>query len=159
MSEAANDYIDFSDSEGANIDLAKQLIVIKNFIYDFDMDLQGYEWDGSKGKYRYTGDCLVDLEVRGKLLSSLKPFTSDVNLLTDLSERDFSKMKFRTCTLVNEMLTSNRLGVPIENKRLVMNKYMNTFKLIGGVILGSKQDMVKLMSGKDEPRGEEMRQW
>lgn len=142
--------IDFSDTEGENSNLKKQLTMIKNFIYDFDMDLQGYEWNGSKGKYRYTGDCLVDSDVRSKLLSSLKPFTSDINLITDLEGAEFSKMKFRTLSLINEMLTSNRLGVPIENKRLVLNKYMNTIKLIGGVILGSKSDMIKLMIGREE---------
>src|SRR6056297_213041 len=131
------DDIDFSDQENGNADLKKQLIMIKNFIYDFDMDLQGYEWNGVKGQFRYTGDCLVDSDVRSKLLSSLKPFTSDINLLTDLERQEFSKMKHRTLTLVNEILTSNRLGVPIGNKRLVLNKYMNTIKLIGGVILGS----------------------
>lgn len=142
--------VDFSDSEGENADLKKQLTMIKNFIYDFDMDLQGYEWNGSKGIYKYTGDCLVDSDIRSKLLSSLKPFTSDINLITDLEAREFSKMKFRTLSLVNEMLTSNRLGVPIGNKRLVMNKYMNTIKLIGGVILGSKESMIKLMMGYDD---------
>lgn len=141
--------IDFSDTEGENTDLKKQLTMIKNFIYDFDMDLQGYEWNGTKGKYRYTGDCLVDSDVRSKLLSSLKPFTSDINLITGLETSEFSKMKFRTLSLINELLTSNRLGVPIENKRLVLNKYMNTIKLIGGVILGSKSDMFNLMNGRE----------
>lgn len=149
--------IDFSDSEGENTNLKKQLTMIKNFIYDFDMDLQGYEWNGSKGKYKYTGDCLVDSEVRSKLISSLKPFTSDINLITGLEAFEFSKMKFRTLSLVNEMLTSNTLGVPIENKRLVLNKYMNTIKLIGGVILGSKADMIKLMVGNTERLDEEVR--
>jgi len=146
----AND-IDFSDMEDGNADLKKQLTMIKNFIYDFDMDLQGHEWNGTKGQYTYTGDCLVDSDVRNKLLSSLKPFTSDINLITDLDKFEFSKMKYRTLTLVNEMLTSNRLGVPIENKRLVLNKYMNTLKLIGGVILGSKADMIKLLINRDDP--------
>jgi hypothetical protein len=142
--------IDFSDNEGQDADLKKQLTMIKNFIYDFDMDLQGHEWSGIKGQYIYTGDCLVDSDVRNKLLSSLKPFTSDINLITDLDKFEFSKMKYRTLTLVNEMLTSNRLGVPIENKRLVLNKYMNTIKLIGGVILGSKSDMIKLLVNRDD---------
>lgn len=149
--------VDFSDSEGENANLKKQLTMIKNFIYDFDMDLQGYEWNGSKGKYKYTGDCLVDSDIRSKLLSSLKPFTSDINLITGLSEFEFSKMKYRTLSLVNEMLTSNTLGVPVENKRLVLNKYMNTIKLIGGVILGSKADMIKLMIGNQEQLGEDVR--
>lgn len=149
--------VDFSDSEGENANLKKQLTMIKNFIYDFDMDLQGYEWNGSKGKYKYTGDCLVDSDVRSKLLSSLKPFTSDINLITGLEGYEFSKMKYRTLTLVNEMLTSNRLGVPIHNKRLVLNKYMNTIKLIGGVILGSKHDMIKLMIGNQENYNEDVR--
>lgn len=141
--------IDFSDLEEKDTDLRKQITMIKNFIYDFDMDLQGYEWNGVKGKYRYTGDCLVDSEVRSKLISSLKPFTSDINLITGLDNFEFSKMKFRTLSLINEMLTSNRLGVPIENKRLVLNKYMNTIKLIGGVILNSKGDVMDLMRKKD----------
>lgn len=138
--------IDFSANESPDADFKKQLIVIKNFIYDLDMDLQGYEWNGSKGKYTYTGDCLVDSDVRSKLLAFLKPFTSDINLITGLDDKDFSKMKYRTLSLINEMLTSNRLGVPIENKRIVMNKSMNTMKLIGGVILNSKSDMVRLMT-------------
>lgn len=150
--------IDFSDTEGENANLKKQLTMIKNFIYDFDMDLQGYEWNGSKGKYRYTGDCLVDSDVRSKLLSSLKPFTSDINLITELDSGEFSKMKFRTLSLINEMLTSNRLGVPIENKRLVLNKYMNTIKLIGGVILGSKASMIELMNGVSENKFEGVRE-
>jgi hypothetical protein len=150
--------IDFSDTEGENANLKKQLTMIKNFIYDFDMDLQGYEWNGAKGKYRYTGDCLVDSDVRSKLLSSLKPFTSDINLITELDNAEFSKMKFRTLSLINEMLTSNRLGVPIENKRLVLNKYMNTIKLIGGVILGSKASMIELMNGVSENRYEGVRE-
>jgi hypothetical protein len=149
--------IDFSDSEGENATLKKQLTMIKNFIYDFDMDLQGYEWNGSKGKYKYTGDCLVDSDVRSKLLSSLKPFTSDINLITNLSEHEFSKMKYRTLSLINELLTSNTLGVPVENKRLVLNKYMNTIKLIGGVILGSKADIFKLMNGNTELVNNELR--
>jgi len=144
--------IDFSDEDN-NADMKKQLTMIKNFIYDFDMDLQGHEWSGSKGQYHYTGDCLVDSEVRSKLISSLKPFTSDINLITDLEPHEFSKMKYRTLTLVNEILTSNRLGVPIGNKRLVLNKYMNTIKLIGGVILGSKADMIKLMTNREEYSG------
>jgi len=131
--------------------------MIKNFIYTFDMDLQGYEWNGAKGKYKYTGDCLVDSDVRSKLLSSLNPFTSDINLITGLEAHEFSKMKYRTLTLVNEMLTSNRLGVPIENKRLVLNKYMNTIKLIGGIILGSKKDMIDLMRPYQEQDTESLR--
>jgi len=157
MDEDFSKQIDFSANEDENSDLTKQLTMIKNFIYDFDMDLQGYEWNGSKGKYNYTGDCLVDSDVRSKLLSSLKPFTSDINLITGLEAHEFSKMKFRTLSLVNEMLTSNRLGVPIENKRLVLNKYMNTIKLIGGVILGSKADMFKLMNGGEREMGEGVR--
>ena len=149
--------IDFSSDEGENSNMKTQLTMIKNFIYDFDMDLQGYEWNGTKGKYKYTGDCLVDSDMRSKLLSSLKPFTSDINLITGLSEFEFSKMKYRTLSLVNEMLTSNRLGVPIQNKRLVLNKYMNTIKLIGGVILGSKADMIKLMTGNQERYDEDVR--
>lgn len=140
------DKIDFSNLEDPKIDLKKQLTMIKNFIYDFDMDLQGYEWNGFKGQYDYSGDWLVDNEVRNKLVSSLKPFASDINLITDLEEKEFSKMKFRTLSLVNEMLTSHRLGVPINNKRLVLNKYMNTLKLIGGIILDSKADLIKLMA-------------
>lgn len=145
MDENYSKQIDFSANESPESDLKKQLTMIKNFIYDLDMDLQGYEWNGAKGKYSYTGDCLVDSDVRSKLLAFLKPFTSDINLITGLEYKEFSTMKFRTLSLINEMLTSNRLGVPIQNKRIVMNKSMNTMKLIGGVILNSKTDMVKLM--------------
>jgi hypothetical protein len=151
------DNIDFSDYEDKNLDLKKQLTAINKFIYDFDMDLQGYEWNGIKSQYSYTGDCLVDNEVRSKLISTLKPFTSDVNLITDLEFHEFSKMKYRTLSLVNELLTSSRLGVPIGNKRLVLNKYMNTLKLIGGVILGSKKDLMKLMGNRDEMDFEDRR--
>lgn len=156
MDDNFNREINFSSDEQG--DLKKQLTMIKNFIYDLDMDLQGHEWNGQKGKYNYTGDCLVDSDIRSKILAFLKPFASDINLITGLEDTEFSKMKFRTLSLINEMLTSNRLGVPIKNKRIVMNKAMNTMKLIGGVILNSKSDMVQLMINRmDEIAKDEVR--
>lgn len=140
--------INYSDIEAEKVELRQQLTMIRSFVYNFDMDLQGYEWDGTQGKgnYVYTGDCLTDSEARNKILSYLKPFISDINLITELDAKTFSVMKFRTCSLVNEKLTADRLGVPIDNKRLIMNKFMNTMKLIGGVILSSKKDMIKLLA-------------
>ena len=126
----------------------RQLTAIRKFIYDLDMDLQGYEWNGETNTYRYTGSCLVASDTRSKLLSTLKPFASDINLITDLTPKDFSKMKYRTLSLINRTLTVDFLGMPIEYKELVLNKMMNTLFAIGGVILGSKKDLMDIAKGR-----------
>lgn len=144
------------DNEDLNLELLdqntsplmRQLTAIRKFIYDLDMDLQGYEWNGETNTYRYTGSCLVASDTRSKLLSTLKPFASDINLITDLTPKDFSKMKYRTLSLINRTLTVDFLGMPIEYKELVLNKMMNTLFAIGGVILGSKKDLMDIAKGR-----------
>ncbi len=137
--------------------LMNQLTAIRRFVYDLDMDLQGYEWNGEKNTYRYTGDCLVASDTRSKLISTLKPFTSDINLMTELQPKDYSKMKYRTLSLINRTLTVDFLGMPVQYKELVLNKMMNTLFAIGGVILNSKKDLMDIAKGRpmedDVPRG------
>lgn len=128
--------------------LMQQITAIRRFVYDLDMDLQGYEWNGEKNTYRYTGDCLVASDTRSKLISTLKPFTSDINLMTELTPKDFSKMKYRTLSLINRTLTVDFLGMPVQYKELVVNKMMNTLFAIGGVILGSKKDLMDIAKGR-----------
>lgn len=140
--------VDYSSFERGSSNLMQQITTIRNFIYDLDMDLQGYEWNGDSKKYTFTGDCLVASDTRSKLLSTLKPFASDINLMTELTHKDFSKMKYRTLSLINRTLTVDFLGMPIQYKELVLNKMMNTLFAIGGVILGSKKDLMDIAKGR-----------
>jgi len=143
-----NDELSYEVLDQNKSPLMRQLTAIRKFIYDLDMDLQGYEWNGEANTYRYTGDCLVASDTRSKLLSTLKPFASDINLITDLTPRDFSKMKYRTLSLINRTLTIDFLGMPVQYKELVVNKMMNTLFAIGGVILGSKKDLMDIAKGR-----------
>lgn len=144
----ADDELDYGQLDQRQSPLLSKLTAIRNFIYDLDMDLQGYEWNGETNTYRYTGDCLVASDTRSKLLSSLKPFASDINLITDLTPKDFSKMKYRTLSLINRTLTVDFLGMPVQYKELVVNKMMNTLFAIGGVILSSKKELFDIAKGR-----------
>lgn len=143
-----NDEVSLELLEQNKSPLMQQITAIRRFVYDLDMDLQGYEWNGEKNTYRYTGDCLVASDTRSKLISLLKPFTSDINLMTELTAKDFSKMKYRTLSLTNRTLTVDFLGMPVQYKELVLNKMMNTLFAIGGVILGSKKDLMDIAKGR-----------
>ena len=155
--ESISDSIKYDDYGNKSSDLRKQVTMVQKFILDFDMDLQGHEWSGKKGEYLYTGDCLCDKDVRNKLISVLRPFSSEANLITDLTAKEFSKMKYRTLSLVNEILTTSGLGVPTKNKRLIFNKCMNTLKLVGGIILGSKKDIVDMLRVEERDYNDEVR--
>jgi hypothetical protein len=143
------DTIDFDEDN--NSDIKKNVTSIKQFIYDFDMDLSGHDWSGEKGKYVYNGKCLLDGETKSQLLALLKPFTNDINMITGKEASIFSKQKFRLCSLANDILTASTLGCPVENKRIVMSKFMNTIQNIGDVILESRDNIMKgMFSNKEE---------
>ena len=152
--DSFDDLVDFDDKGN---ELKEKATALKHAVRSFELRLKGYKWSADGSKFIYTGEVLAGNHVIQKAISLLQPFCEDANIITNKSDRTFSKQKFRVCSTFNNTLLVEGTSYA-ENYQVIMQEFMDTLQNIGDIILGSK-DLLKYQFGmqdKDDYKGDDL---
>lgn len=139
---------DFVDFDKGNNELKEKATALKHSVRSFELRLKGYKWSSDGSKFINTGEVLAGNHVIQKAISLLQAFSEDANIITNKSDKTFSKQKYRVCSTMNNTLLVEGTSYA-ENYNVIMQEFTDTLQNIGDIILGSK-DLLKYQFGMQD---------
>lgn len=127
---------------------------LKNFVIEYQMNLEGKTYDKERGGYVQTGKALAGSEFIRLSSGILMSFATDANLLSTKTKDTFM-MQFKDAhEKVNLSLSMRSRAVPDRTQRAVLKMWKDTFWNICEIIIGSGKNMESVFTGVKQMNGE-----